>query len=78
VLGLGTNPEDYEPVRELAAVTPVAALAQVQKAVVSSDRAVLKEAAMASPNAARQTMLAALKLASDLQAVLNELGETQA
>jgi hypothetical protein len=75
VLGLAAGPEDYEPPREVPEATPTAALAQVHKAVQSSNRAVLKQAAIESPTAARQTMLAALKLASDLQTVLAELGE---
>lgn len=75
VLGLAASPEDYEPPRELTEATPTATLAQVHKTVQSPDRAVLRQAAIESPNAARQTMLAALKLASDLQSVLNELGE---
>jgi hypothetical protein len=76
VLELTAGPEDYEPPRESAEVTPAATLAQMHKAVAVPDRAVLRQAAADSPNTARLTMMAALKLASDLQAVLDELGET--
>jgi hypothetical protein len=75
VLGLAAGLEDYEPTRELSVVTPTVVLANAQKAIVASDRTTLKEAAAVSPDAARQTMMAALKLASDLQSVLAELDE---
>jgi len=75
VLELTAGPEDYEPPRATAEVTPAATLAQMHKAVVVPDRAVLRQAVAASPNTARQTMLAALKLASEFQSVFDELGE---
>jgi hypothetical protein len=75
VLELTTGHEDYEPPRETTEATPEARLAAMHKTVTEPNRAVLRQAAQAAPATARLTMMAALKLASELQSVLDELDE---
>jgi hypothetical protein len=73
VLELVTGQEDYEPPRESTETTPEATLAQMHKAVTDPNRSVIKQAVAAAPATARLTMMAALKLASELQSALDEL-----
>lgn len=73
VLELTTAREDDEPEKTPVGVEPAATLALVRKAAHGVDREMLRQAAKADPDGARNAVTAALQFASDLQQALDEL-----